>query len=1073
MLPLPAGTRRRRTHAPREGLTFQEDSWAAKLGRIRRRIFTASSPSNSIQNNSVASSDTGRAGPNPSEQRALVDEYAKEDEMGDWETSKIVVGQDIDFLHSDSSPDSDGLNIGHVSSERDSSQRTTTRTGPVDASEFADDFLHWRWGGNLFITIRDYLANFFDPRFPEEEAERQFQKERWYNNKPLALCATLFMLLNWVLYLVFNRSITLYQHIAYYGVATFFTLPLPVFVALDFPRRPGFDTFFQFWLMFATWVFACCEVIETHVCHFFIPDLKYQCGYKDFLFMMTYSIAMPALVLFSCHQKRGYASFGMLVQFAFICGLVLPVQEIFVRNVVSFFLFSTFFIIVHYVNERIDRRNFILRAQLKISFKAQQKAQIAQKQAANSKRRFISYIFHEVRVPLNSAMLAFQNLQSNRSFALFCASNSSSLSVEIAALEGSMSAMKQVLDDVLDLQRMDSGRFESNPHAFEFHQCLRSMLGTLRVATDAKGLGLEVELDERIDEVVSNIKGGEGEGAGAGGSGGGSGEEQKERGQGVGGTWVVGDSLRLRQVLSNFFSNAVKFTPEGGGSISVKTTLVAGPLPLSPSRPPSPDPASTSADATSSATTANGRTRGTAAQAPPPLETRPSILNQLSEPPTAGAAEKAFAERQANSVVIRIEVSDSGPGIRPSDAARLFEPFVQTNLGIAQAGKGSGLGLAIVRQIVSLTGGRLGFRSRKNGGSTFWVEFRWCLATSEEIQAHRNESSAFASHDPADSLLDTPISTPPAVDHRNIFFDSSGGPDPQQVQQSISMLRRTDTSNRIGMARPPPEPDIVSIEPPNPHAPPFHKAHSAPDPTLDPARDIVSPLLLSSASEPPPPSQPQQEGTETEGEREREKERPLRVLVVDDDMMTRTLMARMLTRLGAEVTTACDGQQALDLLLGTSSSQSQSQAQAGTSSRAVSPTSPELPDDPAAGPVPAPESQNEPQYFDLISLDNAMPVMTGQQAVRKLRSLGRTDFVVGATGNALKSDQKAYLEAGADQVLSKPVMLKDIKAVMQIALERRNAAPRKPQQVAPSATKTTRPFIHAPYFPLLPHDLEA
>lgn len=41
-----------------------------------------------------------------------------------------------------------------------------------------------------------------------------------------------------------------------------------------------------------------------------------------------------------------------------------------------------------------------------------------------------------------------------------------------------------------------------------------------------------------------------------------------------------------------------------------------------------------------------------------------------------------------------------------------------------QGGKGTGLGLALVKQIVSLTGGRLGIHSQVGVGSTFWVELR-------------------------------------------------------------------------------------------------------------------------------------------------------------------------------------------------------------------------------------------------------------------------------------------------------------------------------------------------------------
>lgn len=89
---------------------------------------------------------------------------------------------------------------------------------------------------------------------------------------------------------------------------------------------------------------------------------------------------------------------------------------------------------------------FTLRTQLKISYRALQKSQIAEKKAANSKKRFISYIFHEVRVPLNTAYLAFQNLQQSNGFNR----QDEDQMVEVYALESSLQQVQQVLNDVLE-----------------------------------------------------------------------------------------------------------------------------------------------------------------------------------------------------------------------------------------------------------------------------------------------------------------------------------------------------------------------------------------------------------------------------------------------------------------------------------------------------------------------------------------------------------------------------------------------------------------------------------------------
>ena len=133
----------------------------------------------------------------------------------------------------------------------------------------------------------------------------------------------------------------------------------------------------------------------------------------------------------------------------------------------------------------------------------------------------------------------------------------------------------------------------------------------------------------------------------------------------------------------------------------------------------------------------------------------------------------------------------------------------------------------------------------------------------------------------------------------------------------------------------------------------------------------------------------------------------LHVLVVDDDRMTRLLMTRMLERLRCIVTTAVNGKQALQLLLGEE----------------------QISDTPAEEPEPdfpidgrevsrdraSVDTVGREEKFAITFLDNQMPIMSGVEMARKLRMLGREDFIVGVTGNALLPDQEEYLEAGANQ----------------------------------------------------------
>ncbi|KAG1717303.1 CheY-like superfamily [Suillus lakei] len=152
---------------------------------------------------------------------------------------------------------------------------------------------------------------------------------------------------------------------------------------------------------------------------------------------------------------------------------------------------------------------------------------------------------------------------------------------------------------------------------------------------------------------------------------------------------------------------------------------------------------------------------------------------------------------------------------------------------------------------------------------------------------------------------------------------------------------------------------------------------------------------------------------------------PIIVLVVDDDRLTPTVMSQMLTRLGCSVSTAENGEIVLEMIIGGTW-----KPEDGPNSRVFDSRHDGERDQNGEG------TENGYAY-DVVFLDNQMPIMSGLEMVSKLREMGRADFVVGITGNALINDQKEYSEAGVDHILTKPVFESSLVKMLTIADERR------------------------------------
>ena len=77
---------------------------------------------------------------------------------------------------------------------------------------------------------------------------------------------------------------------------------------------------------------------------------------------------------------------------------------------------------------------------------------------------------------------------------------------------------------------------------------------------------------------------------------------------------------------------------------------------------------------------------------------------------------------------VRIEITDTGPGIPPELRARLFQDFARRDSRETAAIEGSGLGLALASRLAKLLGGRIGQDDNPGGGSLFWLELPLTIA---------------------------------------------------------------------------------------------------------------------------------------------------------------------------------------------------------------------------------------------------------------------------------------------------------------------------------------------------------
>jgi signal transduction histidine kinase/CheY-like chemotaxis protein len=151
-------------------------------------------------------------------------------------------------------------------------------------------------------------------------------------------------------------------------------------------------------------------------------------------------------------------------------------------------------------------------------------------QSANrAKSQFLANMSHEIRTPLNGVIGIAQ--------ALAKTPLSAQQEEMLELIQSSGHTLQVLLSDILDLARVESGRLELASDAFHLGQAVREAAQLYETSAEAKGLQFFVEIAPEADR------------------------------------WIIGDVVRIKQILTNLVSNAVKFT--GSGFVSL--TAAPGP----------------------------------------------------------------------------------------------------------------------------------------------------------------------------------------------------------------------------------------------------------------------------------------------------------------------------------------------------------------------------------------------------------------------------------------------------------------------------------------------------------------
>lgn len=253
-------------------------------------------------------------------------------------------------------------------------------------------------------------------------------------------------------------------------------------------------------------------------------------------------------------------------------------------------------------------------------------AHLKAEEASRAKSDFLAVMSHEIRTPLNGILGMAQILRTDLA-------DEEQRELSDLILNAGESLLR-VLNDVLDFSKLESGRFELEETGFVLRKVVQDVIGMMIGMASERDVSLSWNAEGPIDIPL------------------------------------IGDPMRLRQVLLNLVSNALKFTEKGYVRVHVETALIA--------------------------------------------------------------PEQAEATWRNGALLVDLRVVDSGIGISEERMDKLFEHFSQVDSTISRRFGGTGLGLAICKKLVEAMSGKIYVQSEEGQGSTFTVRLTLACSPSSD-----------------------------------------------------------------------------------------------------------------------------------------------------------------------------------------------------------------------------------------------------------------------------------------------------------------------------------------------------